>query len=518
MKKANEFGSPAEKIALGKILRNIKRFKATFNNVTTSFGKEQGFGRQESAISLDLRDRLMSELLVISQATFSPVFQLQQAIQTELMAAQQKSDLLTVIFLIILAFFVIAISLWINRSIARPISELEKGIRIVGSGNLDHKVGTTATDEIGQLSRSFDMMTGDLKKTTASIVELSKEIEHRKQAEEGLRESEGKYRTLFEQSNDAIIIHELSGQILEVNQRTSEMLGYNHEQFHRMTIPMLHPKTEYGASEKAIQVTRSEDYTLFESQFEREDGTLIDVEISSSIIDKANGMVQGIIRDITERKQTEKQIKTSLREKETLLKEIHHRVKNNLAVISSLLYMQSSSVDDEKAREALKASMTRVKTMAMIHTQLYQHQDLSRVDFSIFTRDLSDNIRQIYVNAESPVEITVDCDDIHLDIDTSIPCGLILNELISNALKHAFPEGRGGEIHITMQLDDTVAVLTVQDNGIGFPESIDDITKAKSLGLELVNILVKQVKGTIDRQVDGGTTWTITVPVKNERK
>jgi len=130
----------------------------------------------------------------------------------------------------------------------------------------------------------------------------------RKQAEQALRKSEEKYRTLFEQSNDAIIIHDLSGQILEVNQRTSEMLGYDHEQFYRMTIPMLHPKTEFGASEKAFQETRSEGYTLFESQFEREDGTLIDVEISSSIIDKANGIVQGIFRDITARKQAEEQI------------------------------------------------------------------------------------------------------------------------------------------------------------------------------------------------------------------
>ena len=189
MKKANEFESPAEKTALVKILRKTKRFKAAFSNVTTGFGKEQGLGKQESAIPPDLRDRLISELLVKSQATVSPVFQLQQLIQTELMAAQQKSGLLIIIFILILAFLVAAISLWINRSIARPIAELEKDIRIIGSGNLDHKAGTTAKDEIGQLSRTFDMMTGDLKETTASIVDLNKEIDERKRAEEALRNS-----------------------------------------------------------------------------------------------------------------------------------------------------------------------------------------------------------------------------------------------------------------------------------------------------------------------------------------
>jgi len=138
-----------------------------------------------------------------------------------------------------------------------------------------------------------------------ALISVARDITERKQAEEALQESEERYRSLFEQSNDAIIIHELSGQILEVNQRTYEMLGYDQEQFHRMTIPMLHPRIEFGASVKAFQETRSQGYTLFESQFERADGTPIDVEISSSIIDKANGIVQGIIRDITERKQAE---------------------------------------------------------------------------------------------------------------------------------------------------------------------------------------------------------------------
>ena len=226
MKNANEFENPAEKIALGKILTNIKRFKAAFSNVTTGFGKEQGLVRQKSAIPPDLRDRLIGELLVKSQATVSPVFQLQQVIQTELMATQQNSALLIIIFILILAFLVTAISLWINRSIARPIVELEKDIRIIGSGNLDHKVGTTAKDEIGQLSRAFDIMTGDLKGTTASIVELNKEIGERKRTEEAFRESEEKYRATVENISDGFFA--LTGEDLIVtyfNPAAEELLG-----------------------------------------------------------------------------------------------------------------------------------------------------------------------------------------------------------------------------------------------------------------------------------------------------
>ena len=226
MKNANEFENPAEKIALGKILQNIKRFKAAFSNVTTGFGKEQGLVRQESAIPPDLRDRLIGELLVKSQATVSPVFQLQQVIQTELMTAQENSGLLIIIFILILVFLVTAISLWINRSIVRPIAELEKDIRIIGSGNLDHKVGTTAKDEIGQLSRAFDIMTGDLKGTTASIVELNKEIGERKRTEEAFRESEEKYRATVENISDGFFA--LTGEDLIVtyfNPAAEELLG-----------------------------------------------------------------------------------------------------------------------------------------------------------------------------------------------------------------------------------------------------------------------------------------------------
>ena len=226
MKNSSKFDSPAEKIALGKILENIKRFKAAFSNVTTGFGKEQGLVRQESAIPPDLRDRLIGELLVKSQATVSPVFQLQQMIQTELMAAQENSALLIIIFILILAFLVTTISLWINRSIARPIAELEKDIRIIGSGNLDHKVGTTAKDEIGQLSRAFDIMTGDLKGTTASIVELNKEIGERKRTEEAFRESEEKYRATVENISDGFFA--LTGEDLIVtyfNPAAEELLG-----------------------------------------------------------------------------------------------------------------------------------------------------------------------------------------------------------------------------------------------------------------------------------------------------
>jgi two-component sensor histidine kinase/CHASE1-domain containing sensor protein len=221
--------------------------------------------------------------------------------------------------------------------------------------------------------------------------------------------------------------------------------------------------------------------------------------------------------DITAQKQAENTIAASLLEKETMLKEIHHRVKNNLQIVASLLNTQSSYLQNDKAREAFQESIDRVRAMAMIHAQLYEFQDLTRIDFGRFIQDLIGNIIQSYGGAEFPVEITMDVGGVSLGIDNSIPCGLILNELVSNALKHAFPEKKEGTIHIRMRLEDNRVTITVQDNGIGFPEPLD-LTKVKSMGLRLVNILVRQLSGKIDMQVDSGTTWTITFFAKNERE
>ncbi|MBN1865603.1 MAG: ATP-binding protein, partial [Victivallales bacterium] len=194
--------------------------------------------------------------------------------------------------------------------------------------------------------------------------------------------------------------------------------------------------------------------------------------------------------------------------KETMLREIHHRVKNNLQVISSLLSLQSSYLQDEKAKEMFQNSMDRVSAMADVHTMLYQSKDLARIDFKDFIKDLVGRLQQSY---GSRVEIHVDVPDVSLTIETSIPCGLILNELVSNALKHAFPEGRGGEIHIGMTTAGDQFVLKVQDNGIGFSTSVD-FKHPRSLGLELVRLLVEQLHGAIELDPEGGAAFTISFP------
>jgi two-component sensor histidine kinase len=216
-------------------------------------------------------------------------------------------------------------------------------------------------------------------------------------------------------------------------------------------------------------------------------------------------------REISERVQAEKQLQASLREKEVMLKEIHHRVKNNLQVITSLLKLQSRYVEDQEALKVFRESQSRVRSMALVHERLYQSDNLARIDFAEYTRDLTSVLSGTYSANPETVSIRIRADEVLLGIDAAVPCGLILNELVSNALKHAFPNGQTGEIWVELAAgQDQQVSLRVSDDGIGLPEMLD-WQNTDSLGLQLVNSLVNQLEGVIELDnSNGGTAFDIT--------
>lgn len=217
--------------------------------------------------------------------------------------------------------------------------------------------------------------------------------------------------------------------------------------------------------------------------------------------------------ELAERRRIEAQISASLEEKEVLLKEIHHRVKNNLQVISSLLDLQANNIADARTVEMFRDSQNRVTSMGLIHERLYQASDLARIDFSEYIQELSKNLFYSYSGDADDIEISTSADEIFLDVDTSIPCGLIINELVSNCLKYAFPAGRGGRIEIELKKDaDNQLLLVVRDDGVGLPEGMDFRT-TKSLGLKLVSTLVRQLKGKLQLSSHGtGAEFKISFP------
>jgi len=236
---------------------------------------------------------------------------------------------------------------------------------------------------------------------------------------------------------------------------------------------------------------------------------------ASPIKDKNDNVYRmvGISEDITERKIAEEKIRASLEEKEILLKEIHHRVKNNLQVIYSLLGLQTHYIKDEKYINILKESQQRVKSMAMIHEKLYQSKDLNRIDFYEYLDSLLNYLFSSYQSNQNYIKIEKYIDRVFLDIDTAIPCGLIINELFSNALKHAFSDIDNGIIKVYFHNKKENFILIIKDNGVGLSNDFD-IKKSKTLGLKLVNTLVKQIDGNINVSFNNGTEFKIMFPNK----
>ncbi|MBW2204116.1 MAG: GAF domain-containing protein [Deltaproteobacteria bacterium] len=216
-----------------------------------------------------------------------------------------------------------------------------------------------------------------------------------------------------------------------------------------------------------------------------------------------------------ERKLAEERVKTSLEEKEVLLREIHHRVKNNMQVITSLLRLQSDTINDQQYADMFRESQERIRSMALIHETLYQSEDFANIDFDGYLRTLINSLFISYGASPDKISLKIETNDLSLELDYAIPCGLIINELVSNSLKYAFPEDRKGEISVTLRsITENEVELTVSDNGIGIPDELD-LGTIESVGLDLVKVLAEhQLEGKIELKRTGGTSFSIRFTVK----
>ena len=224
---------------------------------------------------------------------------------------------------------------------------------------------------------------------------------------------------------------------------------------------------------------------------------------------------QELEQEITKQQKAEAQLTLSLKEKNVLLKEIHHRVKNNMQVISSLLNMQAVTKNNPELSELLSESQNRIRSMSLIHESLYQSDNFLEIDFNDYIHLLAGTLGRVYSSSTYGIDICISAEDVYLDIDTAVPCGLIINELVSNAYKHAFKDFDGqGRVFIEMKSSLTHYSLTVKDNGVGFAPGVD-FRKTSSLGMEIVCILTEQIKGTIDLIKQDGSTFVIAFPKKS---
>jgi PAS domain S-box-containing protein len=378
-----------------------------------------------------------------------------------------------------------------------------------------------------------------------------------KQVHEELLESEERFRLLLQNANDGIFVHEISmegpGKFLEVNDKVCRLLGYTHDEMAHMSVGDIDVPEQSERIPAILERLIKDGYDVFETDFLTKNKERIPVEVSTRLFDLGGKQtVLAIIRDITERKaaelqlqrynvdlekgiaertaslhistemlqnevlqheMAEKKIQESLNEKNILLKEVHHRVKNNLQIIASLLNLQSKYITDEKTLQAIKDSQSRVKAMALVHEKLYRSSDISNIDLGDYIKFLGTNLFEFQGARGKGILFKPEIHDISLTIDTAIPVGLMINELISNSLKYAFPDGRNGEISIVIHRQDHTLTILFKDDGIGIPEDFD-WRNAKSLGLRLVISLVEQLSGTIELKKEKGTTFNIVVKEK----
>jgi len=346
---------------------------------------------------------------------------------------------------------------------------------------------------------------------------VSRDISELKQAEEQLRAQSAKLNAVFESSSHLIWTLDTNLCLTSFNQNYARFFKAHYGRDVHVGLNMasgdMVSSSEYNTFwvQKDKAVLRGE-RQHFETKLIDRHGNTIWREIYLNPIFDENGTVReisGIGNDITEKKLAEEKIRQSLQEKEVLLKEVHHRVKNNLQVISSILNLQSSYVKDQGTLNILKESQNRIKSMAFIHESLYQTKDFSSINFSEYVVNLSHNLIQSYSNFDNEIKLNLDIQNVFLNLDLAIPCGLIINEIVSNALKYAFVDKTGDcEVSVKMTLSDENLVLEVADNGIGLPKEID-YRNTQSLGLQLVVTLTDQLNGTIEMDAAHGTKYTI---------
>ena len=326
------------------------------------------------------------------------------------------------------------------------------------------------------------------------------------------RRAEENFRLLFSEMLDGFALHEIicndegipvDYRFIAVNPSFERMTGLKAGDITGKTVMVVMPATERYWIETYGKVALTGEPAYFQNY-----SAELQKHFEVTAFRPAPNQFACIFADITERKQTEESIKASLREKELLLKEIHHRVKNNLQIISSLLNLQAKAMKNEQLEGIFRECQDRITAMASVHQMLYKSQNFAEINFGEYLQETSSQLFRSYKTSSAVISLVIHAENVMLPIDTAIPCGLIINELITNTLKHAFPGARKGEIKIEMNRMENGIGLHYEDNGIGFPKHVD-FCNAETLGLKLIHMLVKQLDGNIEQFINGGTKYAL---------
>ena len=310
-------------------------------------------------------------------------------------------------------------------------------------------------------------------------------------------------------TDNAVLIASAEGEIEWINDGFIRMIGMPKEKVLGRKVSEINV---YNAINKEIDSAVSEKHSrIFESNVTTHHLKNIWISTTLTPIYSEFGNLKKLVfvdTDITSGKLLQKQIEESLKEKDVLLKEIHHRVKNNLQIIISLLNLQSGYIKDEATLKAVQDGQNRVRSMALVHEKFYQAEELSEIDFGEYVEKLTQYIYQSYGDKTDRVKMIIESDRVGLDMDTAMPSGLLVNEIVSNAYKYAFPGDSKGEIRIVLKKQNGKVIFKISDNGVGLPGEIN-LEAAESLGMQLIQALTAQLDGELEVSRENGTEFTV---------
>jgi PAS domain S-box-containing protein len=392
-------------------------------------------------------------------------------------ASLTDADRDTTVLTVLVLTLALVLGLLTTRTIAQPITALRDAADRLGSGDLSVRIPLRSSDDLGALAADLNGMAEQLRTATISSTYVD---------------------DILRSMDDILIVADLHGRVRRINRAAVEQLGWTERELIGQSVStVIHGDTE-GAGTPEM-VARS--------------GVRLPVLCTEATLHDRSGRRRGrmwVARDVGGQREVEEGLRRSLAQKDALLREVHHRVKNNLQVISSLLRLQAAGSTSPQTARLFQESESRIHSMALIHEQLCRSGDHTRIDFRDYVEGLTRNVLASAGEAERPIRVALDVDPVSLDLDVATSCGLILNELLSNALKYAFPDGRDGIISVSFRCADGSAKLVVADNGVGLPKAAAEHDPAPSLGLRLVSALVGQLHGRWLIEGEGGTRFTLT--------
>lgn len=387
-------------------------------------------------------------------------------------------------FLILILGVYIAFSLY--RSIIQPLQKLTESAKIFGEGKMTERVELKSEDEFSQVAKAFNKMAENLEQQTISVTYL-----------DNVLESIGEGIFVSDENGVLKRLNDSGAKMLELDK--SEVIGKPMDSFFKLVEPENHSKEN-----------RAQEYRLVSSK-----ENLIPIIFSAANLydnNEKKGKVL-VVTNISELKSVENELRKSLEEKGVMLAEIHHRVKNNLAVISGLLQLQVMQSNNDEINKALMDSQLRVQSIALIHEKLYGSDSLAYIKYDKYIEDLLDTIKETYTNQLKEIKISTKIDDISLNINQAIPCSLLINEVLINAYKHAFTDQDKGEIFIEISSVKKNVQVSISDNGKGIESNIKDERDEGSLGFTLIKTLTAQLDGTSEfknRGLEKGAMFQLT--------